>query len=351
MQLKYIITIYSLDRRVYLNPKKGNLFMEYQALQQVISSCIPVFLIIFLGWFCVKKGVLKVTDKALLSKLVSDFVFPALLFIQTSKAKPSEIFNGQWIVAFFAAMACIWLVTFITNKFVLGLDLKSSTMQSMLCSFPNMGGMGVPFLTLLLGASSTISVAVANFVVALTLIPITIFLLEYSTALVHGEKVGFDVVVTAVKGAVMKPMFLAVILGLIISLSNGYRWLPTFVFNSMDIMSDACNFISLLAVGVGVYGVGLKFNKVLVSNIALKCLVAPILAWLAIILFKINGMQAEELVFLLAMPTASTAVILAYKWNVQEEEASGIFLVSSVFSVILLPVLLLLLKQYIPGVM
>lgn len=320
------------------------------AIWQVISSCLPVFLLIFLGWLCVQQKIFTKDSKKLLSNLVSNFVFPALLFVQTAHAKPSEIFNGKWIVAFFCTMTFIWVLCFIANKFILHKDLKACTMNAMLCCFPNMGGMGVPFLTLLLGASSTISVAIANFVVALTLIPLTIFLFELCATQFTGGKITGSMIIDAVKNSIMKPMFLAVILGLIVSMTDGTTWLPHFVFNTFDIMSSACNFISLIAVGVGVYGVKVTLSKPLAVNVILKCFLTPVIALATVYLFGITGIQAEELVFLLAMPTASTAVILAYNWNVEQEQASSIFLVSTALSVIILPSLLLIMDFMIPGV-
>jgi malonate transporter and related proteins len=323
----------------------------WSAVGQVVSSCLPVFLLIFLGWLCVQQKIFTKDSKKLLSGLVSNFVFPALLFVHTSHAKPSEIFNGIWMVTFFCTMSFLWIICFLTNKYILHKELKSTAMSSMLCCFPNMGGMGVPFLTLMLGASSTIFVAIANFVVALSLIPITIFLLELCDTKISGGKVTADMVLSAVKSSLMKPMFLAVILGLIVSSTNGTTtWLPKFVMDTFEITSGACNFISLLAVGVGIYGVKLNFSRALVINILLKSFLTPVVALFAVYLFGITGKDAEALVFLLAMPTASTAVILAYNWNVEQEHASSIFFASTVLSIFILPTLLLIMEFTIPGV-
>ncbi|OCG19665.1 hypothetical protein A9G28_00880 [Gilliamella sp. Fer1-1] len=322
----------------------------WSAVGQVVSSCLPVFLLIFLGWLCVQQGIFTKDAKKLLSGLVSNFVFPALLFVHTSHAKPSQIFNGIWMFAFFCTMSFLWIICFLTNKYILHKDLKSTAMNTMLCCFPNMGGMGVPFLTLMLGAASTISVAIANFVVALSLIPMTIFLLELCDTKMSGGKVTGDMIFSAVKNSLMKPMFLAVILGLIVSVTDGTKWLPHFVFNTFDIMSNACNFISLIAVGVGIHGVKLTLSKPLMINVILKSFITPVVALISVYLFGITGMEAEELVFLLAMPTASTAVILAYNWNVEQEQASSIFFVSTVLSIFILPTLLLIMDFTIPGV-
>ncbi|WP_085164046.1 AEC family transporter [Gilliamella bombi] len=322
----------------------------WSAVGQVVSSCLPVFLLIFLGWLCVQQGIFSKDSKKLLSGLVSNFVFPALLFVHTSHAKPSQIFNGIWMIAFFCTMSFLWIICFLTNKYILHKELKSTAMNAMLCCFPNMGGMGVPFLTLMLGAASTISVAIANFVVALSLIPMTIFLLELCDTKLSGGKVTGGMIFSAVKNSLMKPMFLAVILGLIVSVTDGTKWLPHFVFNTFDIMSNACNFISLIAVGVGIHGVKLKLSKPLMINVVLKSFITPIVALISVYLFGITGMEAEELVFLLAMPTASTAVILAYNWDVEQEQASSIFFASTVLSIFILPTLLLIMDFTIPGV-
>lgn len=322
---------------------------QWQAIWQVISSCLPVFLLIFLGWYSVKRGFVGKEAKSLCSTLVSNYVFPALLFVHTASTPPAQVFNGRWMLAFAVSMIVLWALSFFTNLLGLRRTLKQSTMQAMLCSFPNMGGMGVPFLILLLGPASTISVAIANFVVALTLIPGTIFLLELSESLSTGRRVDYRTVLNALKRSLMKPMFVGVMLGVIVSMTHGTQWLPAFVLNTGKIMSDACNFISLFAVGVAVYGVSIRIDRALMINLGLKSLAAPLISWVMVFVLGVQGMEAQELIFLLAMPTATNATILAYQWKVQEQEASSIYLLSTALSVVVLPTLMLLMQAFIPG--
>lgn len=322
---------------------------QLQAVTQVISSCIPVFLLIFLGWVSVRLHYVDKRAKTLCSTLVSDYVFPALLFVHTATTPPSQVFNGRWMLAFALSMGVLWFVSFMTNKVGLKCNLKQSSMQAMLCSFPNMGGMGVPFLILLLGPASTISVAIANFVVALTLIPGTIFLLELSDSLTTGARVDYHTVLRALSHSLMKPMFLGVALGVLASLTHATQWLPAFVFNTGKIMADACNFISLFAVGVALYGVTLRLNTGLWINLGLKSLLAPLISWVSVFALGLQGTRAQELIFLLSMPTATNATILAYQWHVQETEASSLYLLSTALSVIVLPTLMLLMQAFIPG--
>ncbi|MDR3426529.1 AEC family transporter [Silvimonas sp.] len=327
--------------------------MNYKIALQIFNSMAPVFLLIYLGWLAVQKGIVDKSAKKVCSTLVSDFVFPALLFENTYKAKPSEVFDLTWMLAFCLAMCSMWVVAYLINKVVLRKDIRQSAMQAMLSSFPNMGGMGIPFLALLIGASSAISVAVGNVIVAVTVIPATLFLLELGSALA-GETdksvSGWQIFTHAVIKSLKKPMVMAVILGLVCSTTGISAYLPKFVISSLEITAKSCNFVSLFAVGVAIHGTKLAFSKGLSVNLALKCLLNPAIVWALVMMFGLTGQHAEEMIFLLAMPTATTATILAYQWSVQEEEASSLYMASTALSIITLPILLILMRSYIPGV-
>ncbi|MBV8679338.1 MAG: AEC family transporter [Aquitalea sp.] len=326
--------------------------MNYKIALQIFNSMAPVFLLIYLGWIAVHKNIVDKSAKKVCATLVADFVFPALLFNETYKAKPSEVFDGTWIMAFSIAMCSMWVIGYLVNKTILRKDMRQSAMQALLCSFPNMGGMGIPFLALLIGASSAISVAVANVIVAVTIIPASLFLLELGETAGRADKTvnGFKIFSSAVVKSLKKPMVAAVLVGLFCSITGLSAFLPKFVTNSTDIVAKSCNFVSLFAVGVAVYGTRLSLSKGLALNMVLKCLLNPVIVWSLVLVFGLSGEHAEEMIFLLAMPTATNAAILAYQWNVQEEEASSIYLTSTALSIISLPLLLVLMQTYIPGV-
>ncbi|QIE25456.1 AEC family transporter [Caballeronia sp. SBC2] len=326
--------------------------MRSEIALQIFNSMAPVFLLIFTGWLAVHKEVVGKQAKKVCSAMVSEFVFPALLFNETYKAKPAEVFNGKWILAFTIAMCLMWLLGYAVNKIILGKDIRASAMLAMLCSFPNMGGMGIPFLALLIGASSAISVAIANVIVAVTVIPVTLFLLELGATAVASESraTGMHIFTTAIVKALKKPIVFSVMLGLLFSVTGMSTHLPKFVISTFDIAAKSCNFVSLFAVGVAIYGVKLSLTRGFAVNLALKCAVNPVIVWALVMLFGLTGTRAEEMILLLAMPTATTATILAYQWNVQEQEASSLYMASTALSIFVLPALLVLMRLFIPGV-
>lgn len=318
---------------------------------QIFNSMAPVFILIFLGWMAVHKKLVDKSAKKLCSTLVTDFVFPALLFHQTYKSDPATVFNGKWMLAFTIAMCSMWIVGYLVNMVFLKKDIRASAMQAMLSSFPNMGGMGIPFLWLLLGASSAISVAVAHVLVAITIIPATLFIMDLGSAKNNAEHSNvYKIIGSSIVNSLKKPMVAAVIIGMGFSLTGASSYLPKFVTSSLDIVASSCNFISLFAVGVAIYGTRLTVNKDLGLNLFVKCILNPALVWCLVLFFSLTGQSAEEMIFLLAMPTSTTAAILAYQWQVQEKEASSIYMASTALSIIILPALLILMQMKIPGV-
>ncbi len=173
----------------------------------IITTILPVFLLIALGWITIHNKLIDAQGLTACKTLVTHYVFPALLFMETAYTAPGEIIEPRWIAAFFIAMAIIWALSFFANKWFFKKDVKSSAILAMLCAFPNMGGMGIPFLLQLIGAAAIISVARANFVISLTLIPLTIVLLSFDA---NAKNSLIATIGAAMWLALKKPLFLAV---------------------------------------------------------------------------------------------------------------------------------------------
>jgi malonate transporter and related proteins len=310
-------------------------------ISEIINSILPVFILIFIGWVSVKYNIVDKSSRKVCSTLVSGYVFPALLFTETANADPADLLDYKWISAFFVAMAIIWSISFFSGIKVFKQNIKNSSMQAMLCAFPNMGGMRIPFLLQVIGVGALLSVAKANFVVALTLIPVTLVLLELDSTSSQSK---FKIFIKAISKSLRKPMLLAVIFGSAISLTHLNHFMPVTIMNTMGLIAKACVFVSLFAVGVALNETKLRMTKVFLFNLFIKSILCAFIAWLVTLIFNITGNDAKELIFLLAMPTATIATILAYQWEAQAEEASSIYLASTAISVITLPILMYLLK-------
>lgn len=309
-------------------------------LIQIIDSILPIFIIIFIGWLA---GYLKIVGEnahKTCAKIVTVYVFPALLFMQTATARPEQIFDLRWMSAFLISIAIIWAICFSASIFIFKESKKNSVMQAMINTFTDMGGMGIPFFMSIIGSAALISVAKANFVISLTLIPLTIFLLELYSGSSQSKK---GIILYALSQSLKKPMFLAVVLGAIISLLNVYTMIPKPITDSIDHASKACVFMSLFTVGLALYGIRFHISKMFIFNVIMKSLISGFIAWGVVILSGITGDSAKELVYLVAMPTATIATIFALQWRAIPDEATSLYLVSTVLSIITLPMWMFLL--------
>lgn len=300
-----------------------------------------MFILIFLGWLSVKCKIVGQKAHQTCASLVTFYVFPALLFMHTAKADPEKIFDFKWMGAFLLITAIIWALSFLVGKYVFKQTLRNGVMQAMLCTFSDMGGMGIPFLMQVIGTAALISVAKANFVISLTLIPITIFFLELHS---ESNKPKLQILYSALIKAIRKPMFLAVVFGAIISFCDLYHYLPIVITNTMGSISKACVFVSLFTVGLALYGIRLKLSALLSFNLFIKSLASGFIAWSIVLLFGITGDAGKELIYLIAMPTATIATIFALQWKAIPEEATSLYLASTMLSVITLPMWLFLLN-------
>lgn len=309
---------------------------------QIINSILPIFIIIFTGFISRYFNILDKNAHSVCAKIVTNYVFPALLFVHTATAKPEQIFDVKWMDAFLIAIIIIWLTCFCVGKIIFKQAPKDNVMQAMIGTFTDMGGMGIPFLVSIIGTGSLIAVAKANFVISLTVIPLTIFLLEYYSRPNLNKK---EILAYAFIKSFKKPMFLAVVIGALISLTNIYVIVPTAVTTSINQAAKACVFMSLFTVGLALYGIRLHFSKLFIFNLLMKSFISGFIAWGVVIAFGLTGNPAQELVYLLAMPTATIATIFALQWQAIPEEATSLYLVSTVLSIFTLPMWMFLLNQ------
>ena len=310
-------------------------------LQLVIDSIVPVFILIALGWLSVKLKLMSQGAKNSCASIVTHYVFPALLFMQTAKEDINKILDFKWMLAFLFTISIIWVICFIVGIYFFRQSMKNSVMQSMLCTFTNMIGMGIPFLMQIIGPSALISVAKASFVVSLTLIPLTIFLFEMS---IDNNQSKLSILIAAFLKSVRKPMFLAVILGTLVSFLGIYQDLPLFMTKTLNELSESCIFLALFTVGLTLYGINIRLSKVFCFNLFIKSFVCGFIAWLVVSLFGISGHSAAELIYIVVMPTATIATIFAIQWKAMPEVATSVYLASTLLAVITLPMWMILLN-------
>lgn len=110
---------------------------------------------------------------------------------------------------------------------------------------------------------------------------------------------------------------------------------PEIVYNLLDRASSAALALGLLCVGAGLSFAGIQntSGRIQAASItAIKLLVLPALAWGLCIWFGVTGMQRDLAVLFAAMPTASSAYILAARMGGNGPLTAGLVSLSTLAS-------------------
>jgi malonate transporter and related proteins len=121
--------------------------------------------------------------------------------------------QAQLALVLLAAMLVAYAVTHAVQRIWYGHDRRESALIALTASGPNVGSAGLPIVAALFSKSASISVAVAVAVAAIVVTPISLLLLE------SGDGKGANVL-SVMKKALLQPIVLAPVLGLICSLAG-----------------------------------------------------------------------------------------------------------------------------------
>ncbi|MCB0061375.1 MAG: AEC family transporter [Caldilineaceae bacterium] len=151
---------------------------------------------------------------------------------------------------------------------------------------------------------------------------------------------------TAVSQALMQsirvPVLYAATAGLL--LNTLQLEIPQPIFRAIDLLANAAIPGMLVLLGVQLHKAPLtKLPWVIFRSVAIRLLLAPLLAWLLCWLLGVQGMERNVLVLQAGMPTAVMAAVLSTEYDTEPPLVATVILVSTLLSMVTLSVLLWLL--------
>jgi len=139
-----------------------------------------------------------------------------------------------------------------------------------------------------------------------------------------------------VRQLVRNPLIVATVAGLLANLL-GFT-VPTWLTPTLTRIGAASLALGLLAAGAGMQFATLGRGKVLaVSVLAIRHLILPLVAWGLARALRLDGIQASVLMAFSAVPTASSAYVLAARMGYNGPYVAGLVTLSTVLGVVSLP--------------
>lgn len=279
------------------------------------------------------------TNKDLVNLLLTVFM-PASLFMAFPTAYSDEtsgIFIAGLVGGFVVMIAIILLSLVIFNKKWYKGKLRYESQFSLV--FNNATFLGYPIISSTFGPQSTAVIAYCGFIIAFN-----IALFSYGVYLFK-HKVDAKLILNVITN----PNIIAVVLGVVVFLTSFQ--VPSFLNDAVKYTSGATTALSIICVGFMLSTA--KFSELfkkwkLAITALIQLIIGPLATYLLLIAIKAVAIAAgydfpDEVVvvctLIQALPTATSLGLFASKYGGDEKEASQLVTMSTLFSIVTLPIM------------
>ncbi len=295
---------------------------------EIFLQTLPFFALIGLGYGAGRTGFFSPEATAYLTKFVFYFALSAMLFRFSANLALADLFDWSFVLAYLFGTMFVYLIA-TAVAMVRRLSIAEAAVEAQCAVIGNVGFLGIPMLTLLLGPAA----------VGPNLMVLAVDLLVFGTlivVLITGSRDGrmsVAVLGTVAKGIVANPMLVSIFLGLTVSTFE--IPIPGPVNEFLALLGAAATPGALFAIGaslatksaerVAVAG-WLSFAKLILHPAAV--------AYAALVMFPVEPYAAGVMISAAALPVAGNVYILAQHYGVAPQRVSASILFSTVISVL-----------------
>ena len=300
----------------------------------IFLRTLPFFAIIGLGYWAGRSRFFTAEATAYLTKFVFYFALSALLFRFAATLPFAEIFNAQLVLGYLLATLSVYLLATLI-AWMRGLDIPTAAVEAQCAAIGNVGFLGLPMLAMLCSEAA----------IGPVMLVLTVDLVVFSSLIVTLINGGRD-------GRLTLGTFRLIGLGLlrnpmILSISAGLVWsalqvpVPGALNDFLTILGGAATPGALFAIGASLasksaervqIAAWLSFCKLVLHPLC----VAVVLLWV----FPIDRFPATVAIAAAALPVAGNVYMLAAHYNVAPHRASAAIFLSTLASILTLPLVL-----------
>ncbi|MDR3370776.1 AEC family transporter [Rhodoferax sp.] len=311
----------------------------------VVSALLPVVLLIAIGMAASHADFIRAEATKDLSNLVFMVLTPALLF-RTMSTVHVEQLNFKPVAMYFVAA---WLL-FAAIMAWQGLNRRAAVL-ALAATFSNTVMIGIPLVGLAYGQPGLVTLFTLISVHALILLTMATIVLEMVTAREDrlagrgGERNMVVTVLSAIKGGIIHPVPLPIIVGLLFAQTG---WvLPAVVDRPLQLLGDAMGPLALVLVGAMLaqvqIGTHLKdaLGLGLLKNLALPTLMA-LLGWSV----GMSGLHLTVMIVTAALPMGANVFLFAQRYEVAQELVTASMAVSTVLGLLTITLVMSLISWF-----
>lgn len=303
----------------------------------ILNTVTPIFLIIVVGWFLRKIGIIEETFLKVSTKLVFNVTLPVLIFLKLASIDFNAIFDSIMIILIYGSMVIIFLISWLISK----LFIKKGEGRGVFIQgsfWPNNVILGLALIMNIFGEK-----AVSKMVMILVFsIPLNYFLSVIALTISDRYEKRSEVIKEMIVSLSSNPIIISAIIAISFSLIK----IPIPI-----ILSNTGDYIAAITLPLALIGLGgtlrIKHFKntslVTIGALVIKLIISPMLAVIFGYLLGYGDTDLGLIFIIFACPTAIMSFILADSMTKYGEIAGNIVLTTTLLSSFTIPVGLMLL--------
>lgn len=302
----------------------------------LLQQMIIMFLLMSVGFVGSKIGMITEETSKRLSAIVVNIANPAMILVSGIS---DERMEGRELLSLTVVILAIYAVLLLLAYLLpvlLRVDPKSRGVYQAMTVFSNIGFMGYPIIAALYGSSAVLYGALYS-------IPFNILIYTFGVSALRKKENGAEKKKLSLK-EVLNIGVITSIISLIL-----YLWqirVPGFLTDTLSYLGNLTAPLSMMVIGASMTSISLRelFTDVRLLLFSLiKLLLIPVLGMLLIRQVVTNEVICGVFMIMLATPAGSMTAMLAQEYDGDYETASRGVTLTTLLSVITMPVVSLLL--------
>lgn len=293
----------------------------------IFLKTLPFFALIGLGYWAGRTRFFSEEATAYLTKFVFYFALSAMLFRFAANLSLAEVLNWRLMGAYLMGSCVIYgLATSIAM--LRKQDVATAAVEAQCATIGNVGFLGVPMLTLLMGPDA---IGPVMLVLAVDLIVFSSLIVILITGSRDG-RMNLAILRTVAAGLIRNPM--------IVAISLGFVWsalalpIPAPVNEFLAILGGAATPGALFAIGASLASKSAERVQVAVWLSFAKLVLHPLFVAIAVLwILPIDPYSASVVIAAAALPVAGNVYMLAQHYGVAPHRVSAAILFSTVASI------------------
>lgn len=311
-------------------------------MADISALLLPFFGLILIGYLAARVTRQPAEALGWMNTFIIYAALPALFFKLVSRTPVEDLARIDFIVTDIAATYVIFVLVFLISRYLRRAPFADSTIQAFGGAYGNIGYMGPGLALLAFGEAAAVPVALI-----VCLENATHFMVAPAMMAVAGgdRRPPLQLAADVVRKVALHPFILSTALGFLVAASGVA--VPEAASRLVDYLAQAAAPCALFAMGVTLALRPLRRIPVEISYLAAaKLVIHPAAVYLALSLAgDFDPVWVYSAVLLAALPTATNVFVISQQYGIWQERASAMVLITTILSVLTLPVLLYLITS------